>query len=54
MDTIIILVVLGLFIGQFICIKKYDDMVSRTKLSELEEYKTKYIRLKELVCPKEN
>ena len=46
---IIILFIVILLCLEFFCIRRYDNKVNKIKMAELNEYKDKYTKLRELV-----
>jgi len=53
MGTLIGLIVVILFCLEFFCIRRYDNKVNKIKMAELNEYKTKYFTLRDLLYPEE-
>ena len=53
MNTIIILFIVILLYLEFFCIRRYDNKVNKIKTMELNEYKIKYFKLRDLLYPEE-
>ena len=53
MGTLIGLIIIILFCLEFFCIRRYDNKVNKIKTMELNEYKIKYFKLRDLLYPEE-